>query len=98
MAGMIFEWDEAKDLANQRKHGVGFKEAARVFADPLRLTQHDRLENGEVRWQTIGEAGPYRILLVAHLIWDEADNEVIRIISARPVTRHERRDYEEQDR
>ena len=28
------EWDEEKDAANQRKHGVGFESAARVFADP----------------------------------------------------------------
>ena len=25
------EWDRAKDLANQRKHGVGFEEASELF-------------------------------------------------------------------
>ncbi len=96
MNGMIFEWDEAKDVANQRKHGLSFDDALRVFNDPLRLTRQDRIENGEARWQTIGMMGRYRIILVAHSFWDDNDNEIIRIISARPVTRHERRDYENQ--
>jgi uncharacterized DUF497 family protein len=30
---MKFTWDPAKDVANQRKHGVGFREAATVLAD-----------------------------------------------------------------
>ncbi len=92
-----FEWDEAKDRANQRKHGLHFADAARVFNDALRKTRHDRIENGEVRWQTVGSIGNYRIILVAHMMWDENDVEVVRLISARPVTRSERIDYEEQD-
>ena len=93
---MIFEWDEAKDIANQRKHGLSFDDALGVFIDPLRLTRQDRIENGEARWQTIGMIGLHRIILVAHSFWDDNDNEIIRIISARPVTRRERRDYENQ--
>ncbi|WP_433068901.1 BrnT family toxin [Treponema vincentii] len=31
---MIFEWDENKNKLNQRKHGISFEEAVRVFADP----------------------------------------------------------------
>lgn len=49
MSGMIFEWDEAKDNANQRKHGLSFDDALGVFIDPLRLTRQDRIENGEAR-------------------------------------------------
>jgi uncharacterized protein len=94
---MIFEWDEAKDIVNQRKHGLSFRDAIAVFADPLRLTRQDRVENGETRWQTIDETCRYRIILVAHVTWDEGENEIIRIISARPVTRYERRNYEKQD-
>jgi uncharacterized protein len=96
MSGVIFEWDEAKDIANQRKHGLSFDDALGVFIDPLRLTRQDRIENGEARWQTIGMMGRHRIILVAHSFWDDNDNEIIRIISARPVTRRERRDYENQ--
>jgi uncharacterized protein len=97
MGGMIFEWDEAKNLANQKKHGLSFEDAAAIFADPLRLTRYDRTEVGEVRWQTIGTLNGYRIILAVHISWDDDDTEFIRIISARPVTRYERREYEEQD-
>ena len=38
---MVFEWDSAKDAANQSKHGLSFALAARVFADPHRITLED---------------------------------------------------------
>jgi uncharacterized DUF497 family protein len=28
---MEFEWNAAKDAANKRKHGIGFREAAEIF-------------------------------------------------------------------
>jgi len=92
-----FEWDEAKAQANYRKHGVSFKAATRVFDDPLCRTEQDRIENGEYRWQTIGMVGGCLVLLVAHTVHfcnDENDYELIRIISARPATRKERKHYE----
>lgn len=92
-----FVWDEAKNLGNVRKHGISFNEAARVFLDPLRQIRQDRIEHGEVRWQTVGRIGEYRIILVAHTSWDDEDTEIIRIISARRVTPIERRKYEIED-
>jgi len=50
----FFEWDEAKERSNYRKHGVLFEEAAQVFDDPLAVTEQDRIAGGELRWQTIG--------------------------------------------
>jgi len=47
-----FEWDEAKNLSNQRKHGVSFEDASEVFRDPLYVSLKDRIEDGEQRWQT----------------------------------------------
>ena len=35
---MRFEWDEGKNRANQRKHGVSFDDASEVFGDPLHLS------------------------------------------------------------
>ena len=49
-----FEWDEAKAKTNERKHGVRFDDAILVFADPFALTEQDRIEGDELRWQTIG--------------------------------------------
>ncbi len=36
-----FEWDEAKDLENQRKHGVPFLEAQHAFLDKNRVIAED---------------------------------------------------------
>lgn len=92
---MRFEWDEAKDRANRRKHGLGFDLARLVFDDPFHLSLQDRHEGGEERWQTLGRIGPVVILLVAHTYNERDGEEVIRIISARKATRHERACYEE---
>ncbi|MEK6542307.1 MAG: BrnT family toxin [Pseudomonadota bacterium] len=97
MPSIRFEWDEAKNRSNLVKHGIGFAEAMDVFDDPLRLTKFDRIENGEVRWQTIGSIGMFRIILIAHMFFDDDDNEVVRLISARSVTRKERREYENEN-
>ena len=100
---MRFTWDEAKNRSNQRKHdGIAFEEAAYVFRDPFRLTQQDRFEGGEDRWQTIGVVHGVTVLLVAHTITEDDDDgepvEKIRIISARRATPRERKHYEQENR
>lgn len=85
-------WDVRKAAANRKKHNVSFEEAATVFADSLSLTGADPDHSvGEHRWITFGESVRGRLLAVAHT--DEGD--IIRIISARVATRHEKRLYEE---
>lgn len=37
----VFEWDDAKDLANQLKHGVSFKDAQYAFLDKNRVIAED---------------------------------------------------------
>ena len=39
-----FEWDATKDRTNQRKHGFGFRTAARVFEDPNIVLIEDRID------------------------------------------------------
>ena len=90
-----FEWDEAKAKSNARKHGVRFEDAMLVFADPYALSEQDRLEGGELRWQTLGMAGGIVLLLVAHTVRNEQVDEIIRIISVRKAVRKERRRYDE---
>ncbi len=102
MIGVRFEWDEAKNRSNQRKHdGVSFEEAARVFQDPLHVSVQDRFDGGEQRWQTVGTVERFMILVVAHTIIEEDDDggsiEIIRIISARRATPRERRRYENEN-
>jgi uncharacterized DUF497 family protein len=87
-----FEWDEKKAQANQRKHGVSFHEAAMVFGDPLAVTFADPDHSeSEHRYVTFGLSQANRFLVVAH-----ADRgQKVRIISARIMTRQERKIYEE---
>ena len=103
MIGVWFEWDEAKNLSNQRKHdGVSFEEATQVFQDPLHVSVQDRIEHGEQRWQAIGATHSSVILVVAHIFKEEDDEggsiEIIRIISARRATPRERQSYENEAR
>ena len=97
-----FAWDPVKAAANLRKHGVSFEIAIRAFADPFALTEQDRIEDGEARWQTLGMVEGRVLLLVAHTFRDEDEDgeaiEVVRIISARAAARRERRRYEQEAR
>jgi len=89
---MRFEWDPAKARKNLRKHGVTFEAACSVFYDPLAVTGADPDHSeSEERMVTFGVSSSGRLLVVAHT--ERA--EVIRIISARVATQHERRIYEE---
>ena len=93
---MPFDWDERKNRINQKKHGVSFETAVLVFDDPYALTQKDISHDREERLVTLGAVGPGSILFVVHVNYEQAaQEEVIRIISARPATSHERKSYEE---
>lgn len=89
---MEFEWDPEKAASNAEKHGVTFDEAMAVFGDPRAITYADTLHSQEEhRELTLGKAESSVILIVSHT--DRAER--IRIISARPASRRERRLYEE---
>jgi uncharacterized DUF497 family protein len=93
-----FVWDPNKAESNLRKHGVSFPVAARVFADPLRWAEVDRIVDGEERWLMIGSIEGSRILVVAYTVLGVEDAmETIRIISARRAEPRERRRYERGD-
>ena len=88
-----FEWDPDKAESNLEKHQVSFPDAATVFADTLSMTYDDPDHSlDEERYVTIGHSDSGQLLMVAHT--DRGDS--IRIISARKLTRRERRAYEEQ--
>ncbi|MGH9892916.1 MAG: BrnT family toxin [bacterium] len=91
MADLVFEWDSEKAASNLAKHCVSFEEALTVFADPLAAI-HDDPDHSEdeERELIVGHSTAARLLIVS---FTELPNSV-RIISAREVTRRERRDYE----
>jgi len=90
---MMFEWDAEKAELNREKHGVSFELAIEVFDDPLHVSVLDE-SSAEERWSTIGRVGGLVLLLVIHTFREEGEEPLVRIISARKATKHERRAYE----
>ena len=87
-----FEWDPRKAHTNIRKHGITFEEATKVFDDPMAITIFDDEESGhdEDRWVTLGQINGQHYLLVVHTYHNANEDSVtIRLISARPATKHE---------
>ena len=88
---MSFEWDEEKAKSNIDKHGISFDEATSVFDDPLFLTFADPSHSiQEKRFVIMGESARARLLVVSYT--ERAGTT--RLISARPVTKKERKAYE----
>ena len=84
---MEFEWDTKKAVANSRKHGVTFQEAATVFGDPLAITFEDPDHSkDEDRHITFGVSLQKRLIVVSHT----HRGDRTRIISARLMDRKER--------
>ncbi|MBR1552831.1 MAG: BrnT family toxin [Schwartzia sp.] len=88
IAGIAFEWDDEKEKLNDKKHGVDFDMAARVFFDPYHIELPDEAHSDyETRYKVLGMVE--NLLLVICTDRDEAT----RIISARKATAKEGRIY-----
>jgi uncharacterized protein len=87
---MGYQWDRNKAEINLRKHGINFADAVSVFSDDLSITLSDQRFDEE-RFIAIGLDALGRVLVVVYA-WR---GQKIRLISARPATRQERRQYEE---
>jgi uncharacterized DUF497 family protein len=86
-----FEWDSAKAAANLKKHHVAFDEAVTVFYDALAATFDDPDHStGEARFVTVGYSAQGRLLVVCHT----ERHDVVRIITARVATTHEKQRHE----
>ncbi len=88
---MRFEWDEAKNRANIRKHGFDFADAPEVFQGPLLARPDTRKDYGEDRWIGIGLLKG-RVVVIS---FAQCAEDVIRIISLRKADRDERKAFEE---
>lgn len=89
---MDFEWDRNKAARNLNKHGVSFQEAATMFGDSLALTFNDPDHSvGEHRLLTFGVTRTGKYVVVSHTELDRS----MGIISARLMTKQERKIYEE---
>ncbi len=84
---MDFEWEEAKNQENIRRHRVDFNDAKEIFYGDT-VERVDRRPYGEIRYNALGM---YRghVLHVTYTI----RGQYYRLISARKAERHERRAY-----
>jgi len=85
------DWDDAKNVANQKKHGVSFEEASELFtsgADYLEIFDEAHSDD-EDRFIAIDRIVRGLVLVV----WTERDDDTVRIISARWATKNERDQY-----
>ncbi len=88
---MKFEWDEAKNRANIRKHGFDFADAEEMFRGSLLIRPDTREDYGEDRWTGIGLI-KHRLAFVAFV---EHPEGAIRIISLRKAKHAEEKEYQE---
>ena len=87
---MKVEWDPQKGASNKRKHAISCQEAVTCFADPAGVLLED--EAHPDRLVLIGASEKSRVL---YTVFAELADDVVRIITARKATTHERRHYEE---
>lgn len=92
MADLKFEWDPRKAAANQKKHGVSFKEAVTAFSDEQgRIIPDPDHSDEEDRFILLGMSWSLRVLVVCHCYREASD--VIRVFSARKADKAERAQY-----
>ena len=83
--------DDAKAASNESKHGVSFDDATTVFRNPLAIIYNDKDHSDEeAREIILGHSFKGTLLVIS---FTERENR-IRIISARKVTKNERKEYE----
>jgi uncharacterized DUF497 family protein len=87
---MRFEWDQAKNELNIRKHGIDFADVVDMFGHPMLTLLDDISGDGEERWIAVG----WIRLFVGVVVYTERVGDVIRIISARKATKYEAGLYE----
>jgi uncharacterized DUF497 family protein len=89
---IAFEWDSRKAAANFRKHNVSCELACEAFFDPFVYYLEEETIDGELRETIIGLSTTWQLLYVVYVLRDD----IIRIITARSVTKAEREAYENQ--
>lgn len=92
---MVFEWDENKSQANLRKHGVSFEEAKTIFFSEHAIVFDDfDSKEKEERFLIVGFSFIGRLLICCFCERGRS-KEVIRIISARKLSKNEIKSFSE---
>ena len=89
---VVFEWDKGNTEKNFKKHGITNKEAEEVFSnEPFFISEDPEHSKRELRFQALGKTNNEKLLFLSFTI----RKNKVRIISARDMSRKERRVYEE---
>ena len=89
-----FDWDEGNLLKNWEKHSVSHLEAEQIFFnEPLLVFEDLKHSLEESRWYVLGRTDNFRNLMVVFTIREDR----IRVISARDMSRRERKIYEKEN-
>jgi uncharacterized DUF497 family protein len=88
-----FDWDDGNLLKNWEKHGVTHLEAEQVFFNEQLIVVDDKKHSqDEPRWYGLSSTDSNRTLMIVFTL----RNQKIRVISARDMSRKERKIYEDQ--
>ena len=88
-----FDWDAGNSMKSE-KHSVGDIEAEQVFVNEPLVVVEDRVHSAaEPRWHALGHTSEGRLLHVTFTL--RAGGTRVRIISARPMHRKEKKIYEQ---
>jgi uncharacterized protein len=86
-----FQWDEGNAEKNWIKHHVSRGETEQVFFNrPLVVVAGEQCAESMPRYYALGQTDASRLLFIVFTLRDE----LIRVISARPMSRREQRVYE----
>jgi uncharacterized protein len=90
-----FDWDDGNTGKNASKHNVSEREAEEAFLDPRLLVLVDEKHSGdEPHYHAFGRTAAGRLLQVSFTMRRNAT--MVRVISARPMSRRERTRYEQE--
>jgi len=85
-----FDWDSGNTFKNSDKHGVPCEEAESIFANDEIFVLKDELHSQkEERWHAFGLSNQNRFLSVTFTV----RKNLLRVISARPMNKRERKTY-----
>ena len=88
-----FEWDKGNSAKNEVKHGVTDRECEEIFFNKPLVVAGSPKGGREIRYVALGRTYGSRLLTVVFTVRTNR----IRMISARPMSRNERRVYEKED-
>lgn len=80
-----FEWDEAKNIQNKKKHNLSFQVASLIFDKPF-FNAQSAYAGVEERWIAVGMLDGNRVVTVVYTLREDR----IRIISARKARDNEK--------